>query len=125
MPGKPEQFTATFERPVLAHLVVRTEHGEEWDATDTDLDRFRLGRRLDLDRRAQQLLREALGLEPGDSWPEKANAVRYMIECALMYDHSPWADENGRPWEGEDSGEHIEQTIRDALGDGQGDRDRT
>jgi hypothetical protein len=92
----------TFERPVKATLVVRLENGDEWDATEEDLDRFGYGRKLGIYGDISDMLLEAMGVE---NYPEDSvgQAVRYLVECAIMYDHSPWAREDGTPWDGEDA----------------------
>lgn len=116
--GKPRPLSATYERPVPATLVVRLENGEEWEATAEDLARFRVADRLDLYARFSDLLVAALGLPEGtdltrDEAHEGANLVRYLVECALMYDHSPWADEHGQPWPEDQDGER--EDFRERL----------
>lgn len=115
-----DRTTASFNRPTEGRLWVRCDNGDEWEATDDDLAKFGLARRLDLYRRASALLVEGLRLEPGydltDEGESGANAVRYLIECALMYDHSPWANENGEPWPDEDGdGDEFRDRLRAAL----------
>lgn len=107
----------TFQRPVAAKLWVRLANGDEWIAGPDDLAKFGLGNKLDLYIRARNMLAEGIGLEPGEipgnDRYETANLVRYLIECALMYDHSPWADSDGEPWSTDDEDPRI--TLADAL----------
>lgn len=90
----------TYERPMRASLIVRLENGDEWEASAQDLDRFGYGRRLSIYTRTAQMLAEGLGLSHFDELTDhpRPNLVRYLIECGVMYRHSPWADENGEPW---------------------------
>ena len=102
----------TYDRPVKATLIVRLDNGDEWEAGPDDWDRFGLGKRLDIYTRAERMLRDALGIR--DRWDdhEGPNLIRYLIECAVMYDHSPWADADGKPWprdEDDDEPSFIEQ----------------
>lgn len=118
--SKPRPLSARYERPVPAMLVVRLENGEEWEATTEDLARFGAGVRLDLYSRTSDLLVEALGLEAGTDLTRAdehhgANLVRYLVECALMYDHSPWADEHGEPWPEDEDGEDFREVLRSYL----------
>lgn len=109
-------MSVTYNRPVTAKLIVRLDNGDEWEIRPEDLDKFGLARKLDLYVRASKMLADGLRLDPDTDLtrdPEHAgaNIVRYLIECAIMYDHSPWADENGEPWgEGEGSDD-----VRDQL----------
>lgn len=100
-------LTASYQRPCQATLIVRTEDGEEWEATEEDLRRFKLAKPSDLYRRAIDLLCEAAECSERDLGRveslEALNDVRYTIECALLYDHSPWADADGTPWDREDA----------------------
>lgn len=95
----------TYDRPVRAALIVRLDNGDEWEAGPEDYERFGLGRRLDIYDRAEKMLREGLGIEPGSRLPDGPILVRYLIECAICYRHSPWADENGEPWPRDDDDE--------------------
>jgi hypothetical protein len=107
----------TFDRPVKAKLLVRLDNGEEFEPRPEDLDKFGLGYKITLYERAKNMLLEALELGTTDDADEDtaAQSVRYMIECALMFDHSPWANEKGEPWPGEDSGLEVKERIRRAL----------
>lgn len=96
-------ITTTYQRPRTATLIVRTEDGDEWKATEADLDRFGYTKPSDLYARAADMVAEACGITDWAHAPEAAQAVRYLIECAICYDHSPWADANGDPWTGEDT----------------------
>ncbi len=78
--------TAMYQRPVEAKLIVRTEHGEEWEATPGDLEKFRAitmskayGRFLDA---WQQALR-VFGFD--DIVEADLNPIRYVVECAICY----------------------------------------
>lgn len=112
--------TATFQRPVKGKLWVRLDNGDEWIAGPDDLAKFGLAVRLDLYVRARDMLAEGLGLPPGeipgDDRYDAANLVRYLIECAVMYDHSPWANAEGEPWAADDEGDGDCRTqLRAAL----------
>jgi hypothetical protein len=116
MPKTPEAPSATYDRPAKATLVVRTEHGEEWDAAPEDLLKFGYANKLDLYTRTHGMLVEALGSEEAlDSSP--ANDLRYMLELAITTDFSPWARKDGTPWGKEDAeaGERNRVAIRQAL----------
>jgi hypothetical protein len=109
--------TATYSRPVKAKLIVRTEHDEEWEATPEDLLKFGYAKKMDMYISTCDMLTQALGPE-GDIELSPANDVRYMIECALMYSHSPWARADGTPWpDGEDqeTGDRVRAAIKKAL----------
>lgn len=117
---KPRPLTAKYERPVPATLVVRLETGEEWEATAEDLARFGAAVKLDLYSRFSDLLVEALGLEPGtdltrDDAHHGANLVRYLVECAVVFDHSPWANEHGQPWPEDDDSENFREVLQSYL----------
>lgn len=111
----------TYDRPVRAQLIVRLENGDEWEATDDDFAKFGLGNRLKLYSKTIAVLTEGLGLEPGTDLtrhePQGPNLVRYLIECALMYDHTPWADEHGQPWPEDDEveGPGFRERLQAAL----------
>lgn len=112
--------TASFDRPVQGKLWVRLENGEEWEARPEDLEKFRLRDPVELYARFNRLLVEGLELEPGTDLTEGdvlegANLVRYLAECALVYDHSPWADEHGKPWPEDDGGESFQERLRAYL----------
>lgn len=93
-------FTASYERPVEAKLIVRLENGQEWDAGAADLEKFNL-----VDRHAaywaweqayERALREHAGFT-GDITNAKLNAVRYLVETAVAMpglldhdDHRGW-----------------------------------
>lgn len=109
--------TVTFDRPVAAKLLVRLETGEEWEASPEDLARFGYGKRLDLYVRAASLLAEGLGLEHFDELAhhEGPNLVRYVLECAIMYNHSPWADSDGQPWPEDEDREDYQAQLRAVI----------
>ena len=117
MPDRP--LNASFERPVKARLVVKPEYGPEWNATADDLERFGYVHQQDTYMRVHDMLTEALGIADFDQLPEDspALAVRYLIECGICYDHSPWAREDGTPWDPEDQdhGNRVKTAIRKAL----------
>lgn len=96
-----DPLTASFDRPTKATLMVHLENGEEWEASQADLKKFGFVRRLDTYHRAHDMLLEAFGLEDYDD-DSFVNDIRYVVECAVAYDHSPWADENGVPWPAEE-----------------------
>jgi len=113
-------MTASFDRPVKGQLWVRLDNGDEWKAGPDDLGKFGLGNKLDLYVRARDMLAEGLGLPPGeipgDDRYDAANLVRYLIECALMYAHSPWANEKGEPWaEDAEYGDDVREALQAAL----------
>lgn len=87
----------SYQRPVMAKLIVRLDNGEEWEAGPEDLKRFDLAKPLDLYVRTDALLREAFGVEDWDDHPA-GNLVRYLVECGICYRHSPWANDAGEPW---------------------------
>lgn len=105
----------TFDRPVKGKLVVLLDNGDKWDATDEDLARFGLAKKHDLYMRAHDMWLEALGVEDSDELPDVANCVRYVMECAIVYDHSPWARADGTPWSEEDGGERVRELLRAVL----------
>lgn len=98
MPDQAE-LTASYMRPVPAHLAVVLDNGETFPATEDDLNRFGCVRRLDIYTRAEQLLCEALEIDSFDDVDSGhvAHDVRYLIECAIMYDHRPWEDSDCQP----------------------------
>lgn len=108
-------MTASYQRPVKATLIVRLENGEEWEATPDDLEAFDAGRRRDIYARAERLLTEALGYDDDLTNYEGPNLVRYLMECAIVYDHSPWADANGEPWPKDDDAAGFKDQIRKVI----------
>jgi len=108
----------TYDRPVKATLIVRLDNGDEWEAGPEDYPRFGLGVRLDLYVRTAQMLADGLGLGGFDDLTDHPgpNLVRYIIECGICYRHSPWADENGKPWPKDEDDIHGEApTYKDQL----------
>jgi len=109
-----DKIEATFNRPVKATLVVRTGNDEEWEATTEDLDKFQLARKSDMYLRIVQMFAEGLGLKHFDelSDHEGPNIIRYIIECGIYYDHTPWANAQGEPWP---ENEEDEVSYKDRL----------
>jgi hypothetical protein len=109
--------TATYDQPVPAKLVVRLSNGQEWDATEADLHRFRLDSPHECYMRFDDALRKILdnaGLlgDRGDITTAALNAVRYLVETAVVYpdlldhaDHHGWVEVVA-----------VEQAIRQAWG---------
>jgi hypothetical protein len=105
----------TFDRPIPAKLIVRLENGDEFEPSKDDFDKFGLVNRLDTYVRFEQLFTEALGIPSGtltDDGNEGPNLIRYLAECAIMYKHSPWADEDGREWSRDDDDDEPDYRER-------------
>lgn len=85
-------YTTKVERPITATLWVRAENGDEWQATDEDLDRFKLLPR-DAYVKARIELEKFLDCDftkykEDGSTPvlEAVNLVAYLIEAFATYD---------------------------------------
>lgn len=85
---------ATYDRPIEAKLVVRLSNGEEWEATQADLDRFGLVARNDAYMAFNSALTDALtshGLLDYDAdeyrtlTDAEVNPLRYLVETVLCY----------------------------------------
>jgi hypothetical protein len=81
--------SAEFEVKVPAKLIVRPEYGEEWEATEEDLARFGFKDPLAAYSRFVEAFKRALGVDDlsGQRTPDAVSTMRYLVECALMYDH--------------------------------------
>lgn len=108
----------TFDRPVKATLMVALENGETWEAGPEDLAQFGLADKHKLYARAHDMLCDGLGVSDSNEFTAAAQAVRYLMECAINYTWSPWAREDGTPWDEEDAAEgvRVQATLRAALG---------
>lgn len=93
-------FSANYERPVPATLIVRLENGDEWEAGAADLEKFNLVDRSaaywEWEKAYEKALREHAGFT-GDITNARLNAVRYLVETAVSMpglldhvDHNGW-----------------------------------
>lgn len=104
---------AAFDRPVDARLVVRTDTGEEWDASHDDLAKFGLVDRQTVYGTLRSMLMEGFGIENLDN-SDLVTSIRYVIECGIFYDHTPWSQADGTPWD-EDEDCDTKAVLRGAL----------
>jgi hypothetical protein len=79
---------ATYDLPQKAKLIVRTEHGGEWEATAKDLEKFGLVRRSDAYLDVQRSLAR-FGFKAGTDHC----SLRYAIE-RVLYHNDPLDPEN-------------------------------
>jgi hypothetical protein len=91
-------FTVAVQRPVKASLYVKTEHGEEWLATEEDLDRFRLVQRSVAYAHLISSL-ESAGMDPSD----RHSSLRYLIERSV-YSGQPLDPNDDDPNDDSDAG---------------------
>jgi hypothetical protein len=70
----------TYDRPVKARLVIKLENGEEWEATQADLDKFKLVGRLDAYSAVCAALKRC-----GMDTDRRHASLRYVIERTLAY----------------------------------------
>jgi hypothetical protein len=86
MPNK-DEFTMLVDVPTEAHLVLLTDRGDRFPVTKETMRRLHLvDQQTVMSRFANQLCR-ALGIEDLDEADPAVNTIRYMIECAVFYDH--------------------------------------
>lgn len=82
-------MTATYERPIEATLHVHLATGEQLPATEEDLARFGLVKRLDANVAFDDLLTKTLtegGVLPsGDLTRAALNPLRYLVEMVLCH----------------------------------------
>lgn len=90
----------TYQRPVEAKILVHLDNGEAFEATPGDLEKFGLVNARDaymiFNDELCRLLTDA-GLIDGDLTDAKLNALRYLVETAIVNpdlighsDHNDW-----------------------------------
>lgn len=115
--------TATFERPVAATLIVRTEHGEEWEASDDDLRKFGLIAR-DAFVKSRLAVERFLGIDLSDHehdapegheavW-DAVNTALYLVESLTIYEFANLDDVEYRN-NATDLGRHLGVTDEQAI----------
>lgn len=88
----------TFNRPVRATLHIHLENGETWKATPEDLDRFNLVNRYEaymaFNGALCKILLDAGLLDSNDITDARLNAVRDLVETAIVSPDALWHAEN-------------------------------
>jgi len=85
------KMNASYDRPVTATLIVRTEHGEEWEASAEDLRKFGAVPADTVYHRFVDWVDQALATAGVNMSVNESplNPLRYALECAAYYDHLP------------------------------------
>lgn len=106
----------SYDRPIKARLWVHLETGESWEATDADLEQFRLIGINDAYMRFDDALTRVLTeaeLIDGDLTLARLNPLRYLTETAICHpdlmDHA-----EHRRWM---AVADIERTLQDVAAD--------
>lgn len=99
--------TANFERPLRGRLLVELDtigdaDPERFVPNAEDLARFDLVNKYAVYERIKQVLGEGFGGDLEDDSDDRLCALRYAVECAIFYDHTPWSNSEGEAWAEDD-----------------------
>ena len=82
----------TVDIPVTAELLLKPEHAQARPATPEDLNRLGYRHSPTQYARFSDRLCALLGIEDLDDLSDAGSMLRYLVECAVMYDHETYSD---------------------------------